>query len=180
MYFYNDIYKIRLLFWRCRSQLIYELDSIIIHVFRYFGQITDDEGGQRCTPEAVCLRTNKTAMWNRCDEMSGRVDHGNTCSRAFGTDVSPVVSSLHSLPSVEQMIWLENNGFPLTTPLSGLVAAHRAVYQLTKPLRRVDALWRRAAMATSVAVTTAKLFENSSSVSTAAFSRLDRKLDDRK
>lgn len=46
MYFYNDIYKIRLLFWRYRAQLIYELDSIIIHEFRYFGQIADDEGGQ--------------------------------------------------------------------------------------------------------------------------------------
>lgn len=105
---------------------------------------------------------------------------GTPALEPFGTGVFPVVSSLYSLPSVEQMIWLENNGFPLTTPLSlsELVPAHRAVYQLTKPLRRVDAFRRRAAMA--VVVAAAKLFENSASVSTAAFSQLDRKLDDRK
>lgn len=113
--------------------------------------------------------------------MSGRVDHGNTCSRAIRNRRFPrrLVSLLSSERRANDLIreqWLSINNPSLS--LSELVPAHRAVYQLTKPLRRVDAFRRRAAMA--VVVAAAKLFENSASVSTAAFSQLDRKLDDRK
>jgi len=106
-----------------------------------------------------------------CDETSRRVDHENTCSRAIRNQRFPrrLVSLLSSERRANDLIreqWLSINNLSL----SELVLAH-AVYQLTKPLRRVDVLRRRAAMA--VVVAAAKLFENSAGVSTAAFSRLD-------
>lgn len=102
---------------------------------------------------------------------------GTPALEPFGTGVFPVASLLSSERRANDLIreqWLSINN----PSHSGLVPAHRAVYQLTKPLRRVDVLRRRTAMA--VVVAAAKLFENSASASTAAFSWLDRKLDDRK
>lgn len=113
---------------------------------------------------------------------------GTPALEPFGTGVFPVSSRLVSLLSSERRAndlireqWLSINN-PALSELAP--AAHRAVYQLTKPHRRADALRRRGAVrcaAMAVVVAAAKLFENSSSVSTAAFhSRLHRKLDDRK
>lgn len=142
----------------------------LLREFRHFGQIENIKGD--VLRRLFVLRTNKTAMRVGTMRQAEGLITGTPALEPFGTGVFLVVSSLYSLPSVEQMIWLENNGFPLTTPLSELAPAHHAVYQLTKPLRRLDAL-RRAAMATSVVVIVAKLFENSPSVSTAAsFSQL--------
>lgn len=137
------------------------------------------------SPENICLRTNKTAKWE-----SARWDEWKGWSRKhlLSSYLEPAFSSrpLVSPPSVEQMIWLENNGFPLTTPLSMLVPAHHAVCQLTKPPpsrlsslfspRRVDALWCLVGSngRLCISVAAVKSFENSTGVSTAAFLKVRR------